>query len=885
MDPQPDSGHRWEAIVEDNWPRIGPSEWYRMARLAQEGAQSLDTDAVARVGREFAAAVPASVGLQPAKDAMQSETGVPAALAAALHGAADVFTEYGDLVRKTQNAILDAVHDADRDIRAETKDAVDAEAKKNLPSRVSDIEGHARATVRKVVDEAVEKVPAAALPGLTALAEALDLPGIVPQPTGGGGPSRPGPPMGQGGSKSGEHPPPGPNTEGTGGNSRTETDPAPVVVAPIDTGNLPPIGTPGTGPEPNDGRVDGSSPQPHDPVRPPSEHDRRPDGGTAGHTGSPQHRMPIDEGGSANPPGTADSRQGSAPAPAAGPGHMATPVYPGQSGAAYGLESHAGQPSGTGSSVGETAHHGTEPVSKATDAGTTASHSGTVNGSTGSPAADAPTDVPGAARSGSAGPSGADSRLSGSRHDTDSARPQGFSADDSMTSVAGAALAQLAANAGPQVASSPAVPHQASAPASNTAAAAAPSEGRAAAPPRAPIADIRPGVTAPSGSGVAAPGESSGQQARPTAPNRPAGLPDSHRDPGARREDKGSDEVLRDAVGAALLTAAAPAFVVGERADGDLVLARTLLRGVLSAVDDSTIGTGFGVAVLRHQGGVSAFLTSNEGRGWLPAGLYLPREMSTPWVWAEADSGAWEGISDPARVLAEFGTAWGRKTGGRVSAIVSSESIERELRGQLREVALEGPVEIGPGPEFRSSAPGLIDRLSLIADARLLDQVAAIPDERIAAHRLGLAVDAHVRVRRLGSIAPDSVALNELRQRILLALRSGNDIPEQWWTELGDADDLLAATMAGHRLDVSRIPLGGLRSDAAGRPAAESAFVRAMAFERRCDELVLLLARAPTRQSLRDAVYAHGSLVGHPDFARPPANPAPRPPSISAGPV
>ncbi|WP_280335723.1 hypothetical protein, partial [Nocardia wallacei] len=38
-----------------------------------------------------------------------------------------------------------------------------------------------------------------------------------------------------------------------------------------------------------------------------------------------------------------------------------------------------------------------------------------------------------------------------------------------------------------------------------------------------------------------------------------------------------------------------------------------------------------------------------------------------------------------------------------------------------------------------------------------------------------------------------------------------------------------------------------------------------------CNELALLLADEPTRQQLRDAVYAHAQIVEHPQFVAAPA--------------
>ncbi|MGO4617643.1 hypothetical protein AB4305_27480 [Nocardia sp. 2YAB30] len=352
---------------------------------------------------------------------------------------------------------------------------------------------------------------------------------------------------------------------------------------------------------------------------------------------------------------------------------------------------------------------------------------------------------------------------------------------------------------------------------------------------------------------------------------------------------EGSDELIRGVVGAAMTSAAAPSFVLGERVNGDLVLARTLLSGVLAAGGASVVGLGWAVSVMRHQSGISAFVTSNEGRGWLPAGLYLPREASTPWVWEVSNGFAWEGVADPARVLAEFGLAWGGKSGARLSAVVSSERIDADLRRQLGEVPMEGEVGASSAMDLSAPGPGLVDRLGLVGAPALLQRVVATPDAEIGSRCWELASDAHVRVRKAGLGSPESLGAPVVRERILAALSQRREVAPEWWEELRDADDLLAASMLSRRADVSRVALGELRSDQPdGRSTSDLSALRGMVFERRCDELVLLLASAPTRQNLRDAVYAHAQIVGHPAFVEPaaagPAAGQTRRPTITVGP-
>ena len=386
--------------------------------------------------------------------------------------------------------------------------------------------------------------------------------------------------------------------------------------------------------------------------------------------------------------------------------------------------------------------------------------------------------------------------------------------------------------------------------------AAAQADTRSSAPPKG----VAPNVSAPAAQG------------KPPARQRPdgqgataaTGEPAEHTEGPARSE--GSDELIRDAVGAALVAASVPAFLLGERLDADLVLARSLLSSILAAADPQRMGPAWAVSIMRHAGGVSAFVTSDEGRGWIPAGTFLPREMSTPWVWSVSDGAAWEGLADPARILVEFALAWGAQSGARMSALASSGPIDAEMLRQLGDLPTVGSVPAEPTMNFAAAATGLVDRLGLVGARKLQERVEAIDPEQIGERCVDLAVDANTRVAQIGSDASRSLGAPVLRERILATVRQLRPVPPEWWEELRDADDLIAASMPALRADVSRVALGQLRAETSDARAASA--LRALVFERRADELVLLLAAEPTRQVLRDAVYAHGQLVDHPHFAR-----------------
>lgn len=396
--------------------------------------------------------------------------------------------------------------------------------------------------------------------------------------------------------------------------------------------------------------------------------------------------------------------------------------------------------------------------------------------------------------------------------------------------------------------------------------------------PTAPAAGAPPGPAQPNPN--APPSRISAPAASPAPPVSPPAPAVSPPVPPASPDRAKSAEAVWEAVGVAMTAAAAPSFIVEERDAGDLVLARTLLSGVLAAVGSAVPGLGWAVSVMRGPGGVCVFLTSNEGRGWLPAGLWLPPQVSVPWVWGESfDRGGlmWEGVSDPARVLVEFGAAWGAKSGARLSALVSSQDVDA-VRAWCGDVPVERSVA-GSAEEMDLGSPsaGFVDRLGVVASPPLSAHIEGVADDAVRQRCVELAWDAHTRVQRAARGAEGEVVA-AVRERILTAVRTDRDVPDEWWDELLDSDNVLAASMLSRRVDVSQVELGRLRAD-----PAEGMALRGMVFERRSDELVLLLAAVePSRQILRDAVYAYGQIMEHPLF--PSDIPAAGRPIITAGP-
>lgn len=852
MDPEERNSPHWKAIVGENWPEISPREWGALETVARDGAEALDPEEAERARRAFDERVRSSAGLDPIKDDLRAQQGTLRGFVDALVATADTFGHIAGIVDRTRNQILDIVDRADRKIRdvpdQVSDDDGDGSTADEERAQVRAIVARARAEVDEVAAHALTLIGPGGLPELSAIPAALGQPGPWDRHSSGGPGHR---------RHSDPHAGPGPRHPG---NSHR------------------PPGMPGW---PDGRRLPDGLGVPRIPAL--DALNRLFD-----QLGLPRPFSPLPGGdlGVPNGQGGTDSAFGAQQPAGPQPGMAPESQAPGTSSMGVSAPGYGSAP---GSGPGPQQIGGS---AGAADSGTSHTDS-TTSGDSGS------TSTPAETLSTSAGDStDRDVVGMGSKPGADRS-VEGVHDGERSDSIPGGLLGSMpGAFAGPVAPPPVIVPPSVTAP-PTTVPPAAPSASTSApgvdtrapqaADSRVSGAGPRASAGAPAASGVSAPGVSvpPGKNAPPPRPPVPGVPIESDATPEDSDKSSGSDH-LRDAVGAAMIAAAAPTFMVGERVDGDLALARTLLSSLLAAAESATVGTAWSVSVMRHPGGIGAFVTSNEGQGWLPAGVYLPRELSTPWVWSVSDT-AWEGVADPARVLAEFALAWGGKTGARLTALASSLPIEDVLSRRMGDVPTAGSVGPAAMMDFANPGTGLVDRLELVSAPQLLERAASVPADRIGWRCVELAVDAHARTARLGPNAATALGTAAVRERILQAFRQAKPVPAQWWEELRDADDLVVASMLPLKADVSRVPLGELRSEtAAGRSATDVSVLRSMLFERRCDELVLLLADEPTRQRLRDAIYAHGQLVDHPAFTQMSAQtpqPAPRRSSITAPPT
>ncbi|MCP9625420.1 hypothetical protein NMK54_35345 [Nocardia otitidiscaviarum] len=297
-----------------------------------------------------------------------------------------------------------------------------------------------------------------------------------------------------------------------------------------------------------------------------------------------------------------------------------------------------------------------------------------------------------------------------------------------------------------------------------------------------------------------------------------------------------------------------PRPVNAEADTSDLTAARTLLASVLHAVGSTAPGVAWSVAAMRSPVGMALFLTTNEGRGWLPSGLYLPRNLSTPWRRddavgvGESEWNIWEQHIDPARILVEFARIFGPRANARLTALVSSEHIDPQLLADNPDTSVGERVEPANELKLRSPGPRTVDRLGFAGSADAQAEAFGVPSAERGARGLALAVDAHHRVRRADATPVAAVPVEQLREQMLALLEAGEPAPKQWWAELRRADNALA---------------DAIRSRAAGDRETKLS----LAFQRRCTELVLLLNGEPGYRRLRNQFYAYEQIVKHPAFA------------------
>lgn len=236
-------------------------------------------------------------------------------------------------------------------------------------------------------------------------------------------------------------------------------------------------------------------------------------------------------------------------------------------------------------------------------------------------------------------------------------------------------------------------------------------------------------------------------------------------------------------------------------------------------------------------------VTSDRGRGWIPAGAVLPFDVVLPW--SHPASRQWEGLRDPARVVVEYAAA----AGGRIAALASTHS-------SAPAVAAGVPWAFADGSQI--AHPDLVGgqvvtRFELqICESRRAAVKAIVDPFEQRQRALWVAFDADSRA---GSSVVRQAILSELRDH------PGRMDDPRWvarlpWDELVDQYRNTRTREQAERVDARDVAVGAVATEA-GRG-------RALLAQAYADETVLALREPVAERALRDGVYSWNMLLDLP---------------------
>lgn len=249
---------------------------------------------------------------------------------------------------------------------------------------------------------------------------------------------------------------------------------------------------------------------------------------------------------------------------------------------------------------------------------------------------------------------------------------------------------------------------------------------------------------------------------------------------------------------------------------------------------------GWAAAVMDVDGTHRLALTSDRGRGWLPADAVVPDGILNPWE--HRDSARWEGLADPVRVLLEYAAA----TGARIEAVASTRAGGGAGTSSVSSIVVDASLRARP--ELLDMAT--TDRVRLQVAERQQQAVNAITDpiqQRVQA--LWLACDADAR-------APKSAVRTQVLtacQQNLARIHQPRWLAGLPWDRLADEHHDLCVRERGARLDARDIAVGAL--DTGGGPC------RKLLAQAYANEATLALRDLDPAAALLSAVYCWSMLL------------------------
>lgn len=290
----------------------------------------------------------------------------------------------------------------------------------------------------------------------------------------------------------------------------------------------------------------------------------------------------------------------------------------------------------------------------------------------------------------------------------------------------------------------------------------------------------------------------------------------------------GSDPLI---VPAALEPPASPIAAVGDR---DLATVREVVEAAGGA-DAVHWAAGMVVTSGRRQ----VVLTSDRGRGWVPAEALLPADVVMPW--SHEDSIRWEGLLDPSRVIVEYAAA----VGGQLTALASTFASAPAVAG-VPWVPVDGTDHAHP--ELLSGP--VVTRFELqVSEAR-----------RRAVKHIVDSVKQREQVLWLAFNADEKAGSSETRHKLLSMCRAhlGRIDNARWvaslpWEQLEEEHHQVCVQERAARVDVRDIPVGQLDTEGG---ACRSLLAQAYA-----TEAAMALRNPVALRALADATYSWSMLI------------------------
>lgn len=269
--------------------------------------------------------------------------------------------------------------------------------------------------------------------------------------------------------------------------------------------------------------------------------------------------------------------------------------------------------------------------------------------------------------------------------------------------------------------------------------------------------------------------------------------------------------------------------------DQDLATVRSVVEAAGGA---SAVHWAAGMVVT--SGRRQVVVTSDRGRGWVPAEAFLPADVVMPW--SHEESARWEGALDPARVIVEYAAA----AGGQLTALASTMSSAPAVTAGLPWAYVDGTDRAHP--ELLSGP--VVTRFELqVSDTR-----------RRAVKHIVDPVKQREQVLWLAFSADEKAGSSATRHKLLSMCRSnlGRIDQPRWvaslpWEQLEEEHHELCVQERAARVDVRDIPVGQLDTEGgACRPLLAQAYAT---------EAALAMRNPVALRALADATYSWSMLL------------------------